>query len=87
MRTHRAAMSYGCCLHAGGQHLEGSAASVQVHPDASVSVAVGGTELGQGTFTVMAQLAAESLGISIDSITVSETDTAKVPDSGPTVAS
>ena len=82
-----ASSMYGCCLHAGGQHLEGSAALVQVHPDASVSVGIGGTEIGQGSFTAMAILAAESLGFAYDSIRVRETDTALVPDSGPTVAS
>jgi CO/xanthine dehydrogenase Mo-binding subunit len=82
-----ASMMYGCCLHAGGQHLEGSAALVQVHPDTSVSVSIGGTEIGQGAFTTMAILAAESLGFPYASIRVRETDTVAVPDSGPTVAS
>jgi CO/xanthine dehydrogenase Mo-binding subunit len=82
-----AALAYGCCLHAGGQHLEGSAAGVQVHPDASVSVAIGGAEIGQGAYTVMAQLAAETLGFALNRIQVHDTDTALVPDSGPTVAS
>jgi len=81
------ALSYGCCLHAGGQHLDGSAAQVQVHPDASVSIAIGGTEIGQGAFMAMAQIAAETLGLAIERIQVCDTDTARVPDSGPTVAS
>lgn len=82
-----AAMTYGCCLHAGGQHLEGSGALVQVHPDASVSVSIGGTEIGQGAFTAMAQLAAEVLGVLVTSVRVANSDTLAVPDSGPTVAS
>ncbi|MEE8408661.1 MAG: xanthine dehydrogenase family protein molybdopterin-binding subunit [Myxococcota bacterium] len=82
-----ATMSYGCCLHAGGQHLDGSASLVQVHPDGSVSVSIGGTEIGQGAFQVMAQLCAETLGVTLDRIRVTDTDTLAVPDSGPTVAS
>ncbi|OGQ83765.1 MAG: hypothetical protein A2289_21095 [Deltaproteobacteria bacterium RIFOXYA12_FULL_58_15] len=82
-----ASISYGCCLHAGGQHLEGSASLVQVHPDASVSVAIGGAEIGQGAYQVMALLAAESLGLPVENIRVLDTDTSLVPDSGPTVAS
>lgn len=78
---------YGCCLHAGGQFLEGSGSLVHVRPDGSVNVAIGGTELGQGAFTVMAQLAAEELGCSLGAIRVVPVNTDLVPDSGPTVAS
>jgi CO/xanthine dehydrogenase Mo-binding subunit len=78
---------YGCCLHAGGQHLEGSAALVQVRSDGSVEVSIGGTEMGQGAFTVMAQIASEVLGAPFEKVRALPTDTALVPDSGPTVAS
>ncbi len=78
---------YGCGLHAGGQHLEGSGALVQVRSDGSVEVNIGGTELGQGAFTVMAQIAAETLGADYGRVRVLPTDTRMVPDSGPTVAS
>lgn len=78
---------YGCGLHAGGQHLEGSGALVQVHQDGSVNVTIGGAELGQGAYTMAAQIAAEALGAPMDAVRVLPTDTARVPDSGPTVAS
>jgi len=78
---------YGCCLHAGGQHLEGSGALVQIRSDGSVEVNIGGTELGQGAFTVVAQIAAETLGADYDRVKVLPSDTRMVPDSGPTVAS
>ncbi len=78
---------YGCGLHAGGQHLEGSGALVQVHQDGSVSVTIGGAELGQGAYTIAAQIAAEELGAPAAAVRVLATDTAQVPDSGPTVAS
>ena len=78
---------YGCCLHAGGQHLEGSGALVQVRGDGSVEVNIGGTELGQGAFTIVAQIAAEILGAPYAKVRVLPTDTRMVADSGPTVAS
>jgi CO/xanthine dehydrogenase Mo-binding subunit len=78
---------YGCCLHAGGQFLEGSGSLLHVRPDGSVNVAIGGTEIGQGAFTVVAQMAAEELGCSLESVKVVPVNTDLVPDSGPTVAS
>jgi CO/xanthine dehydrogenase Mo-binding subunit len=78
---------YGCCLHAGGQFLEGSGSLVHVRPDGSVNVAIGGTEIGQGAFTVVAQLCAETLGCALGSVHVLPVNTDLVPDSGPTVAS
>ena len=45
------------------------------------------TEIGQGTNTIFAQIAAETLGIDYDLIEVVQPDTAQVPNSGPTVAS
>jgi CO/xanthine dehydrogenase Mo-binding subunit len=78
---------YGCCLHAGGQHLEGSGALVQVRSDGSVEINIGGTELGQGAFTIMAQIAAETIGADYSRVKVLPSDTRMVPDSGPTVAS
>ena len=45
------------------------------------------TEIGQGTRTMLAQIAADTLGVAYDAIDVNEADTRIVPDSGPTVAS
>ena len=45
------------------------------------------TEIGQGTNTIFAQIAAEALGVDYDLIEVAQPDTANVPNSGPTVAS
>jgi CO/xanthine dehydrogenase Mo-binding subunit len=80
-------MCYGVGLHAGGQHYEGSGALAQVHADGSVSITIGGAEIGQGAFTVVAQIAADSLGVDYARVVVNQSDTALVPDSGPTVAS
>ncbi len=78
---------YGCCLHAGGQFLEGSGSLLHVRADGSVNVAIGGTEIGQGAFTVVAQLAAQELGCALSAVKVLPVNTDLVPDSGPTVAS
>ncbi len=50
-------------------------------------VLVASTEFGQGTNTILTQIAAESLGIDYDDVVMAPTDTSIVPNSGPTVAS
>ncbi|HEY2745377.1 MAG TPA: molybdopterin cofactor-binding domain-containing protein, partial [Polyangia bacterium] len=47
----------------------------------------GSTEIGQGTRTMHAQIVAETLGIPYELVETADPDTARVPDSGPTVAS
>jgi CO/xanthine dehydrogenase Mo-binding subunit/aerobic-type carbon monoxide dehydrogenase small subunit (CoxS/CutS family) len=82
-----AVVYYGSGLGAGGKRLDRADAFVQLHEDASVSVAVGTTEMGQGMLTVLAQIAAEDLGVLPTDVRLLPTDTSRVPDSGPTVAS
>jgi len=45
------------------------------------------TEIGQGTETIFAQMAADGLGVPVDAVEVGVPDTSRMPDSGPTVAS
>jgi CO/xanthine dehydrogenase Mo-binding subunit len=52
-----------------------------------VRIAVGSTEIGQGTRTMHAQIVADALGIPYDDVEVAQPDTSVVADSGPTVAS
>jgi CO/xanthine dehydrogenase Mo-binding subunit len=52
-----------------------------------VNVRVSSTEMGQGTFTILPQVAADGLRIGIARVRCPYPDTALVPDSGPTVAS
>jgi len=52
-----------------------------------VQLLVGSTEIGQGTRTMHAQIVAETLGIPYERVETADPDTARVPDSGPTVAS
>jgi CO/xanthine dehydrogenase Mo-binding subunit len=52
-----------------------------------VRIAVGSTEIGQGTRTMHAQIVADALGIPYEDVEVAQPDTSAVADSGPTVAS
>jgi CO/xanthine dehydrogenase Mo-binding subunit len=54
---------------------------------AGVRVLVASTEIGQGQRTAHAQIVADTLGLPYDSVEVAVADTARAPDSGPTVAS
>lgn len=71
----------------GAEGIDVVGGSVQVMQDGSVLVGVGLTELGQGSRTVFAQIAAEVMGVTMDKVTVRPVDTDSVHDSGPTVAS
>jgi len=56
-------------------------------PDGRIEVLSANIEMGQGTLTVFTQIAAERLGVTPDDVVIGEPDTARVPNSGPTVAS
>jgi CO/xanthine dehydrogenase Mo-binding subunit len=60
---------------------------VTVADDGCIELQAGSTEIGQGTNAMFVAIAAESLGVSLDDVRLVEPDTARVPDSGPTVAS
>ncbi|MBL8332326.1 MAG: molybdopterin-dependent oxidoreductase, partial [Rubrivivax sp.] len=62
-------------------------ALVMVYQDGTVSVNHGGTEMGQGLNTKMAQVAADGLGIPVQLVRVTGTDTQKVPNASATAAS
>ena len=62
-------------------------ALLNIYQDGSVSVNHGGTEMGQGLNTKMAQVAADGLGISVNLVRVTGTDTQKVPNASATAAS
>ncbi len=64
-----------------------SKAAVALTRAGEIRVLSASTEFGQGTNTMFAQLAADSLGVPFEWISVETPDTSRVPDSGPTVAS
>ena len=53
--------------------------AVRVHADGSVTIMTGSTELGQGSHTVLPQIAAEALGVPYESVNVVSSDTAITP--------
>ncbi len=66
----------------------GSSAEVRFNEDATVTVKVGGQELGQGSFTIAAQMAAAALGVPYDWVRVTgPVDTNTSPYEWQTVAS
>ena len=62
-------------------------ALVHVYTDGSVQVNHGGTEMGQGLHTKIAQIVADELGIPYELIRMTASDTAKVPNASATAAS
>ena len=70
----------------GGEVKLASRASLELI-ETGARILVASTEIGQGTRTMHAQIVADALGIPYDRVEVEVADTARVPDSGPTVAS
>ena len=68
-------------------HLNQAGALVHVYQDGSVHLNHGGTEMGQGLFQKVAQVAASRFGISLEKVKITATDTAKVPNTSATAAS
>ena len=82
-----AAFLHGAGFTGSGEEYLASEALLEATPEGIVRVLAGSTEMGQGTNTVFAQIAADALGLDCDRIEVLQPDTAYVPNSGPTVAS
>jgi xanthine dehydrogenase large subunit len=68
-------------------HLNQAGALVHVYNDGSILVNHGGTEMGQGLNTKVAQVVAHELGVSFDSVRATATDTQKVANTSATAAS
>ena len=69
------------------KHLNQGGALVHVYTDGSVHISHGGTEMGQGLYTKVAQIVAKTFGIDYQRVNVSSTRTDKVPNASPTAAS
>ncbi len=82
-----AAYYHGSGFTGSGEVYLNSLAGVDVTPDRKVCVLVSNTEFGQGTNTILTQIAAEALGIDYEDVQMAAPDTGLVPNSGPTVAS
>ena len=71
----------------GGGIPDSAGAVVELTPDCRVRVRAGAAEIGQGVVGVVAQIAAEELGVEYDQVDVLLADTALTPDGGATTAS
>lgn len=64
-----------------------SKAGLRADADGRIHILTSSTEIGQGMATTFAQIVAERLGLPLDWVGLAPSDTAQVPNSGPTVAS
>ena len=62
-------------------------ALIHVYTDGTVLLNHGGTEMGQGLFTKVAQVVATEFGLPLTAVRVSATDTSKVPNTSASAAS
>ncbi|AGI69240.1 xanthine dehydrogenase XdhB [Octadecabacter antarcticus 307] len=68
-------------------HLNQAGALVHVYQDGSIQLNHGGTEMGQGLFQKVAQVAAARFGVDVAAVKITATDTGKVPNTSATAAS
>ena len=68
-------------------HYNQAGALVHLYTDGTVLLNHGGTEMGQGLYTKVAQVVAHELGLTLDRVRVTAADTSKVPNASATAAS
>lgn len=69
------------------QHLNQAGALVSIYSDGSIHLNHGGTEMGQGLNTKVAQVVAHAFGVDLERVGITATRTDKVPNTSPTAAS
>ncbi len=82
-----ATFMHGAGFTGSGEVYLSSVVGIEATEAGKVRVLTSNTEIGQGTFTIFSQIAAQALGIDSGMIEIAQPDTANVPNSGPTVAS
>jgi CO/xanthine dehydrogenase Mo-binding subunit len=82
-----AAFLHGAGFTGSGERFLGSVVGVEACADGSLRILVSSAEFGQGTNTVLCQIAADALGLRYEDVGIAQPDTHEVPNSGPTVAS
>ncbi len=76
----RRGIGFALCMQATGiPNLDMGACSIKMNDDGSFNLLVGATDLGTGADTVLAQIAAEVLGVPVDDIIVYAADTDLTP--------
>lgn len=81
---YRRGVGLACCIHVSGfrgflKEFDGSSAQIRLNEDGSAYLLTGEVDIGQGSRTILAQIAAEELGLPIESIRVSPVDTDVTP--------
>ncbi len=71
----------------GGGAPDRSVAEIEVYPNSIAEVRTSSADMGQGLSVVLAQIAAEELGLPVECVRVLLSDTDLTPDGGPTTAS
>jgi len=82
-----ASFLHGAGFTGSGERYLNSLVGVEAGADGNVRVLVSSAEFGQGTNTVLCQIAAEALNLPYENVAIAQPDTTVVPNSGPTVAS
>ncbi|MDI7269155.1 MAG: molybdopterin-dependent oxidoreductase, partial [Myxococcota bacterium] len=82
-----ALLQFGCGLGALDEHLDRAEAVMRLAPDGAVEVRTGLVDMGQGSLTALAQIAAGALGITLDRVRMLPPLTSEVGDCGPSAAS
>jgi CO/xanthine dehydrogenase Mo-binding subunit len=81
------AFLHGAGFTGSGERYLNALAGVEATAASGIRVLVSSTEFGQGTNTILCQIAAETLGLEYDDVSMAPIDTSISPNSGPTVAS
>ncbi len=82
-----AAFMHGTGFTGSGERRLNSLVHVDVTAEGKPEILVSSTEFGQGTNTILCQVAAQTLNLPYEDILIARPDTSVVPNSGPTVAS
>jgi CO/xanthine dehydrogenase Mo-binding subunit len=91
-RTRKKGIGFSSFMHGAGFTGSGevvlqSVVGIEAFEDGRVRILASSTEIGQGTNTILSQIAAETLAIPYALVETCRPDTGEVPNSGPTVAS
>jgi CO/xanthine dehydrogenase Mo-binding subunit len=82
-----AAFFHGAGFTGSGERRLNSEVAMDITSEGRPRLLVASTEFGQGTNTILCQVAAETLGLPYEEVLIAQPDTHRVPNSGPTVAS
>jgi CO/xanthine dehydrogenase FAD-binding subunit len=78
-RTAKRGLGIGCSIHVNGRRSfgdwDGSSAIVRINDDGRATIITGEGEIGQGTLTVLRQIAAEELGLPYEDVDITRPDT------------